>query len=232
MLAWINSDDKLPRKELWDSSVQSRRRCRRLYTCLANCRDRWQNIGMAKQKRSATSWSACKTVIKNWPAAGLQGLVHELYQLSKDNQRFLHARLLPEASAQTLEQTSRALAKVLSVSSVFADRFRHADAKQIIDQYAKATDDPVALCDLLISDLERSCKTFSEVGDFEPMADHLYATLNRLEKVSADLPTESLVNLSPRLKDLAQTWGRSFGYGISDELIYFASEWLRRAGVS
>jgi hypothetical protein len=184
---------------------------------------------MAKQKQSATSWSACKSVIKNWPAAGLQELVHELYKLSQDNRRFLHARLLPDASAQTIDEACRALQKILSVTAVFNDRFSHGDAKQIIDQYAKATDDQTAICDLLISDMEMALKTLLEVGDYEPLVDHFYATMNRLAKVSEGLPIESLAQLAPRLKSFAKEYENKFGWGISDELSSFAEDWLHRA---
>jgi hypothetical protein len=184
---------------------------------------------MPKQKRSTTTWSACKAVIKNWPAAGVQELVHELYKLSPDNRRSLHARLLPASAEQTLADARKALTKILSVSAVLNGRFRHADAKQIADQYAKAADDPAAVCDLLISDFEISFPTFHELGADELMADHFYATLNRLVKVSVDLSRESLQQLAPRLKALADEWGNRFGYGISDELCGFVSEWLERS---
>ncbi len=68
-----------------------------------------------------------------------------------------------------------------------------------------------------------------ELGDFEAMVDHLYAALARLNGLLPDLPIESVVKMSPRLQSMGEAWGRSFGYGISDELNDFISAWMRRA---
>jgi hypothetical protein len=183
---------------------------------------------MAKRKRNSTSWAACKAAIKNWPAPGLRELIHELYQLSDDNRRFPHGRLLPQAAAQTLGEATAALKRLTSVSSVWNDEFRHADAKRVVDQFAKATDDKAAVAQLLLADLEMSFKTFSEVGDFEPMVDHLYASLNRLDKLLSAVPAATLPPLVQRLVDIAARWGADFGYGISDELSGVAADWRQR----
>lgn len=151
-------------------------------------------------------------------------LLHELYNLSEENRRFLHARLLPRSSAETLADTKRQMKRLLSRSAVWDDSFQHAEVKRLIDQYAKATKDPVAIADLLVTDLEMAFATFSKVGDFEPIVDHLYSTLHRLDKLIPTVPTNSLETLVDRIDEMARRWGNSFGYGISDELVAFASE--------
>ncbi len=183
---------------------------------------------MGKAKRSAINWSACKAAIKSWPAPELTELVHELYKLSPENQRFLHARLVPEASQQTIDQIKNALRRVLSPSSVYNDRFSHAETKKIVDQFARAADDPASVADVLIADLGMAFQTFQTVGDFEPIVDHLYATLYRLDKVLATLPREQLIRLIGPIDQLAEAWGDKFGYGISDEMHECAENWRHR----
>jgi hypothetical protein len=48
-----------------------------------------------RRPEAAESWAGCKRVIQSWPRAGVVALVQELYRLSHDNRRFLHARLPP-----------------------------------------------------------------------------------------------------------------------------------------
>jgi hypothetical protein len=201
---------------------------RPLFRPLAEDALRRENGFMAKSRKSSIGWGACKAAMRDWPRPGVLALVKELYDLSDENRRFLHARLLPDQSEQTLDQTKQKLKRMLSVEAVFGDRFQHGQIKRLIDQYAKATDDPGALADLLITDLEAGFATFSQVGDFEPMVDHLYATLERLDKCLETLPRETLTVLVPRLTDLAAKWGAEFGYGISDELSGFAADWDER----
>jgi hypothetical protein len=184
---------------------------------------------MAKRKPNAANWSACKAAIKDWPTPGLRELIHELYKLSDDNRRFLHGRLLPQATEQTLDAAVRALDRLTSPSAVWNQRFHHADAKRVVDQFAKATDDPAAVAQLLLEDLDMSFSTFAAVGDFEPLVDHLYASLNRLDQVLKAVPPSSLAPIVQHLSALADRWGSEFGYGISDELIAVAEEWRERA---
>lgn len=185
---------------------------------------------MARRKPAATSWANCKAAVKDWPQARLIALLHELYTASEENRRFLHARLLPQKAEVTLAEAERALKRLLSVSAAFDGRFRHADAKRVVDQFEKATGDPALVADLLLSDLEMSYRTFSETGDFEPMVNHIYATLNRLDKTLARLPPGFLLSRASRLNRLAERWEGKFGYGLSDELADFAAVWNERAG--
>jgi len=166
--------------------------------------------------------------MRYWPRPGVIALVQELYHLSEENRRFLHARLLPQKSAETVESTKRKLRQLLSTSVVFNNKFSHAALKRVIDQYAKASDDPIAIADLLLTDLDEAFQTFSEVGDDEAIVDHLYATLYRLHDLLQTVEARSLPPLAERLKGLAEQWGGEFGYGISDELSGVSAYWQER----
>jgi hypothetical protein len=184
---------------------------------------------MAKRKATSQNWSDCKAAMRGWQSDKLLALLRELYELNPENQRFLHGRILPP-SPQTVEDAIKVLSKVVSESAVWNDTFRHGDAKRIVDQFAKATKDPELVADLLLADLAMSFQTFSQVGDCEPMVDHLYSSLHRLDKELAKLPPETLPPRIEKLAELAGKWGGKFGYGISDELSDFAAGWSERVG--
>jgi hypothetical protein len=186
---------------------------------------------MADSKKPAKpGWGMCRAAIKNWPRPGVVALVKELYDLSEENRRFLHARLLPQHIGETVEQAKRTLRRMLSANTAFNGHFQHIEVKRFIDRFAKGCDDPAALGDLLLTDLEAGCATMGEIGDYPEMVDHVYATLQRLEKTLKLLPRESIVPLVERLNALAKKWGMEFGYGISDELVGFAAFWSGRVG--
>jgi hypothetical protein len=186
---------------------------------------------LMEKKKSTPGWGACKAAMRNWPQPGMLALIQELYELSDDNRRFLRARLLPEQAGQTLEETKRRVEKLLTVDRIFANRFSHSDVKKVIDQYAKASDDPAAVAELLITDLEMSFDSFAQVGDYDAMVDHLYSTFGRLDKVLKTLPKEKVVLVAEQLDDLAAQWEGKFGYGISDELSDMAADWHKAAGL-
>lgn len=181
---------------------------------------------MAKRKTSKTNWPACKAVINDWPVSQLSDLLHELYNLNEENRRFLGARLVPAKAS--LDEARSELKNILSASSVYDGNFKYADAKRIIDQYAKASRDPIAVTDLLCSDLEMSLASLRQVGDFSNLVDHFYASMARLGKLIAKLPNPSQRALAKHIGDLAKKWNGKFGYGISDELNDFAAELLDR----
>jgi hypothetical protein len=187
---------------------------------------------MAKQRKPASeqSWAACKGVLKAWPRAGVVALVQELYRLSDDNRRFLHARLLSQHAAANVGEAAKVVRRMVSVREVYAGRFRHADVKRVVEQFEKATDDPAAVAALLLEDLAASLATFSQVGDYEPIVDHAYASMERLDKCLARLDPDAARPLAARLDTLASRWSDEFGYGLSDELDGMAYEWRERLG--
>jgi len=187
---------------------------------------------MAERKRKPGGWAACKRTLADWPPKGLLGLLRELHDLSPENRAFLQARLLPADAADAADDLATAVERQLrgmvTRSAVYDGRVRHIDMKRVVDQFAKGTDDPALVARVLISDLDASCSTFEAVGDFPPV-DHLLAVIARLEKLLPTVPPGRLAPLSERLAELADEYGRSFGYGVSDELVGLARSWAARA---
>ena len=177
-------------------------------------------------------WSACKRVLKDWPRPGVVALVQELYRLSDENRRFLHGRLLSTAG-QTNEaavaDTIKAVRRLMTPSAIWNGRFRHVDVKRIIDRFAKAVDnDPAALGEVLLADLDAACQTLGDAGDYEPLVDHIYATMERLDECLQLLSPDAATPLVARLGGIASRWGASFGWGVSDELAGMAEYWREK----
>ncbi len=185
---------------------------------------------MAERKRNLGGWAACKRALADWPLTGVLGLLRELHDLSPENRAFLQARLLPgEAAGDAAAAVERRLAGMASQTAVYGGRFRHGDLKRVVDQFEKGADDPALVARVLVSDLEASCQTFDAVGDFPALSDHLLAVIVRLHKTLLTVPPARLPPMAERLAKLANAYGRSFGYGVSDELADLATFWTARA---
>ena len=144
------------------------------------------------------------------------------------NRRFLHARLLTDAAGKSLEDAKKQLAKIFSTTNIFKNRFRHGDAKRVVDQYAKATDDPAAVAELLLLDVALSFGVMAEVGDYEEMVDHAYSVLARMDETFEKIPTDRLAEFVTRASEIAAEYADAFGYGISDEMSGFAAIWREK----
>jgi hypothetical protein len=183
---------------------------------------------MPPQKQRAASWAACKSTIAAWPLPGVIELVHELYQLSDDNRRFLHARLLEHLGDSNLEDARRKIRKLMNPTAVFNSRFRHGDVKRVIDHYARATGDDAGIAGLLVADIEASLETFSECADDERIADHVLTSVERLHKTLERVAPDDARPVVDALAHIANDFAGEFGYGVSDEVEGLASEWQDR----
>jgi hypothetical protein len=120
------------------------------------------------------------------------------------------------------------LKRKISPSAVYRGDFRHIELKRMIDQFARAVYDPAMVADVLVTDLKLSIETFAKIGDYEPMVDHIYATMRRLETLLQSLDPAERPPIVAALLDLAERWKGWFGYGISDELLGMALDWAER----
>jgi hypothetical protein len=166
--------------------------------------------------------------MSDWPRTGLVALVQELYRLSEDNRRFLHARLLPDQGGQSRDDVTRKVERLLTPQAVYTGKFSHAAIKRVIDQFEKAIDDPAAVAEAILADIDAALRTFAQVGDFEPIADHVYAMMDRLHKLLLKVEKDAAAPLVNTLSDIARRWDGEFGYGVSDELMGMATEWEER----
>ncbi len=182
-----------------------------------------------RKKRAAVSWATCKAAMKVLPQGGVVELVHELYRLSEQNRTFLHARLLAlEGTAAAADVAAGRLRKLLSPAAADLNRFRHVDCERVVDAFDKATDDKAAVARLLVLDLATAFETFVRVGDVEPMVDHCYATMARLDTVLLGLPPAAATEVVERMSALERKHHGAFGYGFSDDLAGQVKAWRER----
>lgn len=187
---------------------------------------------MAKRKQRAASWAACKRAMADWPRPGVVALVKELYDLSDDNRRFLHTRLLDRLEDYNLGEARRMIRKLINPAVIYGDHFRHSDLKRVVDQSAKAAGNPAGVAFLLVSDIDASLKTFAEVGDFEAVVDHVYASMRRLHQALAELDADAARPVVDSLVEVAGRFSGKFGWGMSDELDALAAEWAGRVNAA
>lgn len=150
-------------------------------------------------------------------------LIGELYSLSKENQRFLQARL---------EDPSKQLSayRKLVADCLFPDPFRRgsevriAEAKRAISQYERATGDTAGTVDLML--------TFVEVGtayalDLGYGDDNFFGALEKMLSRALDLlrsATEELrQSTRPRLLRLS-TSASSLGWGYGNFVVEAVGE--------
>ena len=99
----------------------------------------------------------------DWEPAQLVSLIGELYRLSRENQRFLDARL-----ADASETTSRLSATRggLSISGCLRKgaKVRIAEAKRTISQYQRATGDRAGTVDLMLTFVEMGTAFAVDLG--------------------------------------------------------------------
>lgn len=171
------------------------------------------------------TWPATRRALKSASPEAVLDLLHGLYQLSPDNREFLHARVFPTPGhAAAILAAQDKLLDIVGPNAIYRNhRFSQAEAKRIIDHLEKSTEDPAAVADLLVFDLRESLASFDDVGDYEPLVDHCFASMTRLEKLWPKLtPADRARFLSP-LQSLARTYANRFGYGLSDELEDFVT---------
>jgi hypothetical protein len=153
-------------------------------------------------------------LLKQRPAELVQ-LIGELYRLSRENRRFLSARL-GDGSKQTEEY------RQLVADAMFPDPLRKgaevriAEAKKAISQYERATGDGAGTLDLMLTFVEQGTAFAADVGYgddafFSSLESMLSRTLERFRKSPRDIQKA----ITPRLLDLPGE-ARDIGWGYGD----------------
>ena len=184
---------------------------------------------MAKSKsKPQPTWTDVKTKLAGFDRAGLLELIHNLYALQKDNQRFLHARFgLGEDVLQPFKETIDRW--------LWPDVFRNQDtsvskAKQAIAAYRKAISDPEGLAELMVFYCERAAGFCSDIcNDDEGYFDALVGMFDQALKLAATLPAERRNGLLTRLERVRDI-SHNVGYGVGDEMDFLLSKYTNREG--
>ena len=116
---------------------------------------------MAKESRRS-SWSGVKSALRALDAAGLTGVIRDLYEASPDNRRFLHARFL--GSDTELEKY-----RALILDAVYPNLFGHkpvriGEAQRLVRHFEQATGHSTGALDLMLTLVEAGTDLAADAG--------------------------------------------------------------------
>jgi hypothetical protein len=166
--------------------------------------------------KSSRSWTDVKATLAAFDRAGLLGLVQDLYAASKDNQAFLHARLL--LGDDVLQPYKAAIDRWL-----WPDVFKNQDtsvakAKKAITDYKKASGTADGLAELMVFYCERASGFSCDVGlDDEAYLSALVRMFEQALKAVATLPETQRPVLWSRLQ-IVQDRSHDIGYGVGEDM--------------
>lgn len=163
-------------------------------------------------------WAELKNRLDTFDRQGLLGLVHDLYDASEGNRRFLEARFLSSSAA--IEKYRR-----LIVAAVFPDPLsqrpiRLRDASAAITEYRRSTGDIAGSVDLMLTFVEAGTEQAVDLGygddpyfsALETKVSAVVKSLGALSSQEREAATARLVRVRNRAKDIA--WG--YGDYMSD----------------
>lgn len=175
-----------------------------------------QQVAPAKKpraKRSTPSWSDVKAVLSNHDRSGLLMLVADLYGLSIDNRKFIHARFAIG------EDPAKKYKDIISASmhpDIYSNKgVQIAKAKQAISDFTKAVGQGYCEIDLMIYFVEQGTDFTANFGDINaPFYDALLSMYGRATKKVKALPEEKQAPFKERLSSVVSRADRTgWGYG-------------------
>jgi hypothetical protein len=167
-----------------------------------------------------SGWAVLKVRLDTLDRKGLVGLVHDLYEASEVNRRFLEARFLP--SATPIERYRR-LIKVAVFPDPLSQRpIRLRDASAAITEYRRSTGDLTGSVDLMLTFVEAGTEQAVDLGYgdasyFSALETKVAAVVKSLAELSDEerkSATARLVRVRNRARDIG--WG--YGDYLSDVL--------------
>src|SRR6266849_5605488 len=148
--------------------------------------------------RRQPSWADIKTKLEAFDQKGLVGLVHDLYEASTANRRFLQARLLPSPSA--VEKFRRLVADAVFPDPFSRRRVSLRDATAAITEYRRSTGDVAGTVDLMLTFIETGTEQAADLGYGDE--DYFSALENKIDAVAKSwpaLPAEKRAKAAIRL---------------------------------
>ncbi len=171
---------------------------------------------MTKGNKPTRSWKDVRSALNKESSRTLLKLVSDLYALRKENQDFLHARFLPDAS--NLVPYMETIACYISPAEPWKNPVKLSQARKAISDYRKAVGDPEGLSELMLVYAECGVNYTLEFGDID---EAYYSSvvgvfsdgLNMLEQCEQDVVHELL----PRFKGVVDST-YDIGWGFYESL--------------
>jgi hypothetical protein len=170
---------------------------------------------MAIEKKAQPTWSDVKTAVQTFDRAGLQGLVQDLYALSKDNQTFLHTRL--SLGTDQLKPYKATISRWINPDMMRNQPISVSKSKKAIADYKKAIGHPAGLAELSIFYCEEALEFLGSCGMED---DGYYLALIRMYDQATNfvlsLPTVEWSAYIDRL-DKLRLLASHVGWGLQEE---------------
>lgn len=166
-----------------------------------------------KARRSTPAWSDVKAILSNHDRNGLLMLVADLYNLSKENKQFLHARF---AVGEDPAKKYKDIISTAMHPDIYSNKgVQIAKAKQAISDYVKAVGQGEGEIDLMIYFVEQGTDFTANFGDINaPFYDALLTMYARATKKVKALPEEKQAPFRERLSSIVSQAARTgWGYG-------------------
>lgn len=166
-------------------------------------------------QRPAT-WVDIKMKLRAFDRKGLVGLVHDLYEASAANRRFLQARLRPSPSA--VEQYRRLVAEAVYPDPFSRRRVSLRDATAAITEYRRSTGDVAGTVDLMLTFVEAGTEQAADLGYGDE--DYFSALENKLDAIAKSwrtVPGEARAKAATRLARVQQR-SKHIGWGFGDDV--------------
>ena len=171
---------------------------------------------MAPKKRPGHSWRDIRSVLNNTSHKDMLGLVSDLYKLRKENQSFLHARYVKDAS--TLIPYLETIEHYISPIEPWKNPVKISLARKAISDYRKAAGDPEGLAELMLYYVECGVNFTFDFGDID---EAFYSSLVRMFsdglKMLGQCNSDVVNKLLPRFKDTVHS-ASDMGWGLYEEL--------------
>lgn len=108
------------------------------------------------------SWSQLSRRLRALDAPSLLRTLHDLYDATPDNRRFLHARFF--SGTAELDNYRKLIQDAVAPNPLGNKPIRVSEARRLIRHYHRATDDPVSTTDLLAYALELGIEQSLDLG--------------------------------------------------------------------
>lgn len=168
-----------------------------------------------------TAWLTIKETLNQCSQRDLLHLIHELYQFSPENKRFLTARFVREVNSDSLAEYKHIIQR--SVCPEPPKPLKLEAARKAISHYKKAIGDTVGVLELSLYYVEQGAKFTDLYGDIdEPFYISVESMFQSAMKLLASMPPDSQQNYFPRIRRIMKIASKT-GWGFEDQLHdYFA----------
>jgi hypothetical protein len=179
---------------------------------------------MARRKQHDRSWRDVRAILSKASHKDLLSLVGDLYALRKENQDFLHARFLKDAS--TLAPYKETIERYISPAEPWKKPVKISLARKAISDYRKAVGDPRGLAELMLFYVECGVSFTLEFGDIdEPFYNSVVRVFSDGIRMLNQCDQDVVDKLLPRFAGVVNSTAE-MGWGLYDNLrdtfeIYF-----------